>query len=109
MIHHRKIALPFLDRLGLGTVIALRLARQIGLEPRQPCLGLGLTVMCDHGRGECDHVGVFARAGTDTTFPFGVGQLLVSRNLPFFDPLFGGRNDPRPGGQTKPVPIGRAV
>ena len=109
VVYYRKITYTFLNGFNLSPIIALGFACQVTLEAGQPSLGFCLTMMGNHARGQCNHVDMLPRAGADTTFPFGIGQLLVGCDFTGFDAIFRRHNNASPRCQSKPVTFRLAI
>ena len=106
-VAQRQVADAFLDGLDLVTVVALGLARQVGLDALQPGLGLGLPMVGYHAGHQSNVVLVLAAAGADAALVLGIGQLLVADGIQLAKAILRAVDAAHPSGQCEPAVIWR--
>ena len=104
-IGERDVAYPFVDRLGLGTVVALGLAGEVGLHPPEPVLRGRLAVAGDERREECDVVAVLARARAHAAFEPWMGEIGRASDLVRTNPISVSEDHPGASGEPEPEPV----
>lgn len=85
------------------TVAAGRLACQVVFQSSQPCFGLGLAMLRQHGGHQCRVVRVLARADAQFAFPARIGQIFIMHGRKLL--ILVGMQHPCPYGQRKPLVV----
>ena len=108
-VAERHVAFALMDGLDLGAVVALRSARQVGLDAQRPFLRpFGPFGGDDRGKKR-DVVDVLSRTGTDASLETGGDKILVVGDLARLNARLVRVDHPRPGGQAEPQALGVAV